>query len=88
MICSLVRSADLKRQQHAIARSPLIAAYAPKPFTKIILCEKNSVTATACESRCCSWSRRPLRDREGDCNQQIDEICGHIPPKSLTLAFC
>lgn len=78
----------LKDSSTRVPGSPLIAAEAPKQFAKIILCEKNSDTAMACEER---LAARGHADRcgivKGDCNQQIDEICSHIPPKSLTLAF-
>ena len=68
--------------------SPLIAAGAPKPFTKILLCEKDKVLADACESRLAE--RLPAGQFgmfAGDCNSRIDELCSEIPPRALTLAF-
>ena len=78
----------LKGSGTKVPGSPLIAAEAPKPFSKIILCEKDADIADACESRLMA---RGHGDRcvvvRGNCNQQIEEVCRHIPPKSLTLAF-
>ena len=68
--------------------SPLIAANAPKPFTKILLCEKNSERAEACEVR---LKRRIPTERfrvfHGDCNSRIGDLCSEIPHRALTLAF-
>ncbi len=78
----------LKGSGTRVPGSPLIAAEAPKQFSKIILCEKDTDIADACESR---LKARGHGDRcvvvRGDCNQQIEEICRHIPSRSLTLAF-
>ena len=68
--------------------SPLIAANAPKDFTKILLCEINPKNAEACRKR---MDRTPARDRyelfPGDCNSEIDNVLKHIPQRSLVLAF-
>ena len=68
--------------------SPLIAAHAPKPFSKILLCELDDSTADACEQR---MDRSPAADRyrlfRGDCNELVDEIAREIPDRGLTLAF-
>ena len=68
--------------------SPIIAAHAPKPFRKILLCEKDEETARACESR---MSASPAKDIYqmfvGDCNDQVSAIVKEIPKGALTLAF-
>lgn len=68
--------------------SPLLAAYARSPFSKIILCEMDKKCADACEARMLT---SPAADRfvlvRGDCNARIEEITQHIPPRALTLAF-
>ena len=68
--------------------SPLIAANTAKPFTKILLCDKDSTTADACRRR---MEMSPARERydlfEGDCNELIDDVVKQIPGRSLVLAF-
>lgn len=68
--------------------SPLIAAHASKPFTKIFLCELNSTNAAACKSR---MDASPASTRyelfEGSCNEHVDKIAERIPERSLVLAF-
>ena len=71
-----------------IPGSPLIAAYAPKAFSKILLCEKDEVLAQACEARLAATDvQARCRVFRGDCNQQIDRIAAMIPNGALTLAF-
>ena len=41
----------IRESKKRIPGSPLIAANAPKPFKKIILCEKDSTLVDACEKR-------------------------------------
>jgi len=71
-----------------IAGSPLIAAYADKRFSRILLVERDRETARALENR---MSASPAVDRFrvflGDCNQCIDDVVAEIPPGTLTLAF-
>jgi three-Cys-motif partner protein len=78
----------LKESGKRIPGSPLIAAYAPKPFKRILLCEMDSSTARACESRI---KATDAFDRchvfTGDCNEKISEIVRSIPKGALTLAF-
>jgi three-Cys-motif partner protein len=68
--------------------SPVIAARAPKPFRKILLCEVVRDLADACEARLTK-----LIDKEhftiyrGDCNKVIDTLVAQIPRHALTLAF-
>jgi three-Cys-motif partner protein len=68
--------------------SPLIAANAPKPFRKILLCEKDHAIADACLRR---LAARLTEDRfnvfKGDCNGVISAVCQQIPRGSLTLGF-
>lgn len=78
----------LKESKRRIPGSPLIAAYAPKPFGKILVCEKIRRLAQACETR---LGRTEARDRSvvlpGDCNQLVQKIAAMIPDRALTLAF-
>jgi three-Cys-motif partner protein len=76
---------------HSTKRFPgsaIIAAHAPKPFEKIIVCEKDASLAKACRAR---LDKTAVADRcevlPGDCNQLVDEIVGKIPKRALTLAF-
>ncbi|NQU20673.1 MAG: three-Cys-motif partner protein TcmP [Candidatus Nealsonbacteria bacterium] len=68
--------------------SPLIAAYARKPFTKIIVCEKDEELAESCRTR---LTATPARDQSsvlhGDCNELVHEVVEMIPDGALTLAF-
>ena len=77
-----------KKDGTRIPGSPLLAAEAPNPFTKIVLCEKDENVAAACEQRLIT---RGHRDRcvviRGDCNLMVGDICHEIPANSLTLAF-
>lgn len=71
-----------------IPGSPLIAANSPKPFTKILLCEKDRELATACEQRLrLSPAKNRFRVFCGDCNVEVDRIVKDIPQGALTLAF-
>lgn len=68
--------------------SALIAAQAPKPFHKLLLCEESPELADACEQRLAriGASTRSKVFR-GDCNERIHDIVNEIPDRSLTLAF-
>ncbi len=78
----------LRNSGKRIPGSPLIAAHAPKPFRRILVCELNSELADACRTR---LARSPASDRfdvfVGDCNVAIHEIVKNIPDRALTLAF-
>jgi three-Cys-motif partner protein len=66
--------------------SPLIAAQAPTPFTRLHLCEKNKRKYHALGQRV----RRFARDPQvlcGDANDKIDGIVEEIPRGALSLAF-
>jgi three-Cys-motif partner protein len=77
-----------RKSKRRFPGSPLIAANAPKPFTKILLCEKDSKNADACRKR---MDISQARDRyelfEGDCNLKIRDVVARIPERSLALAF-
>jgi len=68
--------------------SPLIAAQAPAPFTKLHLCERNREKYEALRTRLGQF-RSGFDDRciHGDANEVVSEIVVGIAPKSLTLAF-
>jgi three-Cys-motif partner protein len=68
--------------------SAIIAAHAPKPFEKIIVCEKDPAMAKACHNR---LAKTAVANRcevlVGDCNQLVEQIVCKIPKQALTLAF-
>ncbi len=68
--------------------SPLIAANAPKPFERILLCDLDRKACEACRYRI---NKSPAVDTcrvfHGDCNDLIEDIVKEIPERSLTLAF-
>lgn len=71
-----------------IPGSPILAANAPKPFSNIILCEKDKVTADACQKRILKFVEPDQFEMiHGDCNNKIAEIAALIPREALTLAF-
>ncbi|OHB65895.1 MAG: hypothetical protein A2V70_10600 [Planctomycetes bacterium RBG_13_63_9] len=71
-----------------IPGSALIAANAPKPFERILLCEKDPGFACACEQRV-----KTIVDPDrfqvfvGDCNDRVGRLSTEIPDQALTLAF-
>ncbi|MBC8289798.1 MAG: three-Cys-motif partner protein TcmP [Planctomycetes bacterium] len=68
--------------------SPLIAANAPKCFSKILLCDKDPRACDTCDARMKnSPSVGCYEIHRGDCNQEIDVIVEKIPDGALTLAF-
>jgi three-Cys-motif partner protein len=78
----------LKNSGRRIPGSPLIAAHAPKPFHRILVCEKDKELADACSSRlACSPASGRFDVIIGDCNDAIHELVKHIPDRALTLAF-
>ena len=71
-----------------IPGSPLVAVQASKPFSKILLCEKDSKLATACEKRARKFATtQTIRVFEGDCNQSIRAVVDEIPNDALTPHF-
>jgi three-Cys-motif partner protein len=78
----------LSESQRRIPGSPLIAAHAPKPFRKILVCERDPVLADACLRRLqATEARKHCQVFVGDCNDHIDDIVRAIPKGTLTLAF-
>jgi three-Cys-motif partner protein len=78
----------LQKSRKRIPGSPLIAAYAPKPFRRILICERDPKLADACRTR---LAQSPALGRfqvfPEDCNVVVHEIVRHIPDRALTLAF-
>lgn len=71
-----------------IPGSPLIAANAPKPFRKIVLCDLSPEYIRACRMRlseCGAASRTVFL--QGDCNQLADEVVRAVPDRSLAVVF-
>ena len=78
----------LKESKRRMPGSALIAAYAPKPFTKIIVCEKDPKLAEACEARLGAiCERQRFVVLQGDCNELVHQVTAMIPDRALTLAF-
>ncbi|MGD0542059.1 MAG: three-Cys-motif partner protein TcmP [Tepidisphaeraceae bacterium] len=79
---------ELEDSGRRMPGSILIAANAPKPFSRIIASEMESKLATALETR---LKLTPVANLakvfRGDCNVCIDKMVGEIPPRALTLAF-
>ncbi len=68
--------------------SPLIAAHAPKPFTRIIAVEIEPENVRALRTRLRSTAAADsARVLSGDCNAIIDQVAAEIPSGALTLAF-
>jgi three-Cys-motif partner protein len=78
----------VRNSKRRIPGSPLIAANAPKPFSRLLLCDIDPKNADACESRLKSMeSPPPFKMYRGDCNVEINAIVSDIPSGALTLAF-
>jgi len=79
---------EFESSRERIPGSPLIAVQSAKPFTKILLCEKNQEMADACIERVRLLARTEnVQLFVGDCNVEIEKIVDAIPPNALTLAF-
>ncbi len=78
----------LRDSNRRLPGSPLLAAHAPKPFERILVCEKDPKLADACKAR---LAATPHSSRcevfQGDCNETIQEVASLIPRGALTLAF-
>lgn len=66
--------------------SPLIAAQAPNPFTRLHLCEKGKKYYRALVKRVSAIAPKS-QILNGDANKKIYEIINAIPDGSLSLAF-
>ncbi|WP_425396691.1 three-Cys-motif partner protein TcmP [Aeoliella sp.] len=79
---------QIRDSRRRIPGSALLAANTPKPFDKLIVCEKDEQLARVCKTRLESAG---AGDRStilvGDCNDLIDEVVAAIPTRALTLAF-
>jgi three-Cys-motif partner protein len=79
---------EIKNSHRRIPGSVLIAANAPKPFSKIIACELDPTMADACEQRLKQSSTESMfKVLQGDCNKLISRVIEEIPDRALTLAF-
>jgi three-Cys-motif partner protein len=68
--------------------SPLLAAQAPHPFTRLHLCEKDSKKCDALRARLKKFPQlKPPQIVNGDANEAVDEIVKAIPDRTLSLAF-
>jgi three-Cys-motif partner protein len=79
---------QIRGEDHRFPSSPLIVATAAKPFSRLLLCDKDKANASACETRL----RRCAPDLDtrvfcGDSNELVQDIAAEIIPRSLTLAF-
>jgi three-Cys-motif partner protein len=76
------------RSKQRFPGSAIIAAHAPRPFEKIIVCEKDPSLAAACRAR---LAKTAVADRcevlVGDCNELVAQVVRKIPSRALTLAF-
>jgi three-Cys-motif partner protein len=71
-----------------IPGSPLIAANAPKKFSRMLLCEMQPELAAACETRLKAFGGAPPFEVFcGDCNVEIHRVTSRIPHGALTLAL-
>lgn len=77
-----------RRGNRKFPGSPIIAANAPKPFSKILLCDIDPLNADACRKRLDSTLvRNKVTVFEGDSNVLVSEIAQAIPPESLVIGF-
>ena len=77
-----------RKSKRRFPGSPIIAANAPKPFSKILLCELDSINANACRIRMNeSFASGSYQLFEGDCNQLITDVVAAIPDRALALGF-
>jgi len=76
----------LERSKNLEWGSPLIAAQAPHPFTRLHLCEKSKQNFDALATRLKKF-RKDSQILFGDANDKTHEIVKEIPHGSLSLAF-
>lgn len=71
-----------------IPGSPLIAMLAAKPFSQVLLVEKDPHLAAACRTRVRRIASLPVPTVfEGDSNDRVIDVVRSIPRGALTLAF-
>jgi three-Cys-motif partner protein len=79
---------QLKETERRIPGSPIIAASAPKSFSRILLCEKDPALVAACRNRLGrTVAAKRVQFFEGNCNERVVDVARQIPHRSLTLAF-
>lgn len=79
---------QLRESRRRIPGSVLLAAWAPKSFSRILACEKDPELAKACQTRLkTTEAAKCSKVFIGDCNVAIDELVAEIPAGALTLAF-
>lgn len=78
---------EIAETKRRIPGSPLIAAMAPKAFSRILLSELDRTLATACEGRMQAAGVKNCSVYPGDSNQIIGSITKEIPKGALTLGF-
>ena len=66
--------------------SPLIAAYARRPFDRLHLCDKKKRVCTALKSRIANV-RPDSQVLQGDANQRVHDVVREIPTGTLSLTF-
>lgn len=66
--------------------SPLIAAYARRPFDRLHLCDKKKRVCAALESRIAKV-RPDSQVLHGDANQKVHDVVRDIPTGALSLTF-
>lgn len=78
----------LRDTNRYIPGSTLLAAWTPKPFDRLIVCEQDREIAATCKTR---LDRTAVANRThfivGNCNNTIEEVVSLIPDRSLTVAF-
>ncbi len=77
----------LKETKKRFPGSALLAAHAPKPFSRILVCEQKAKVAHALQTRLTNLVADRASVKVGDCNVQIQKIVDQIPQGALTLAF-
>jgi three-Cys-motif partner protein len=78
---------QLKETKKRYPGSALLAAFAPKPFRSILVCEKDVALAEALKTRLEHAASGRGHVIVGDCNEKIGELVKKIPERALTLAF-
>lgn len=77
----------VKGHRESHAGSPLIAlAQERAPFSRVVLCDMDVENVAALRARTAEHAHRTTII-QGDCNERIDEILGHVPRRGLNLAF-
>ena len=82
----------IRTTDRLLLASPLLALGVADPFDRYIFCENDSSRLSALEKRVNQlFPDADVRFVCGDCNDKVEEICGHIPSSSKehrVLSFC